>query len=122
MPHACVAMEDSGTLLISLALILLTAKMAGIISLRFGFPSVFGKLLVGLLLGPALLSLVEPSDALTAMSEIGVILLLFVAGLETDLVEMRRVGAAAMLAALGGVLLPLGVGAALSLAFGYDTL
>jgi Kef-type K+ transport system membrane component KefB len=115
-------MNDSATLLISLALILLTAKMAGVISLRMGLPSVFGKLLVGLLLGPALLRLIAPNDALGAMAEIGVVLLLFVAGLETDLVEMRRVGVASMLTALGGVLLPFAAGAALARLYGYDVL
>jgi Na+:H+ antiporter len=114
--------HDSGELLISLALILLTAKLAGLLSQRAGLPSVFGKLLVGLALGPALLRILEPDSALQAMAEIGVLLLLFVAGLETDLVEMRRVGRAAMLTALGGVLLPLGAGAALARGFGYDTL
>ena len=115
-------MDNSGTLLISLALILLTAKMAGVISLRFGLPSVFGKLVVGLLLGPALLRLVTPSDALRAMADIGVVLLLFVAGLETDLVEMRRVGRAAFLTALGGVLLPFAAGAVLARFYGYEWL
>lgn len=113
---------QSSNLLISLALILLAAKLAGLLSLRVGLPAVFGKLLVGLLLGPALLHIVRPTDALQAMADVGVVLLLFVAGLETDLVEMRRVGRAAMLAALGGVLLPFAAGAALARLYGYDML
>lgn len=115
-------MHDSSNLLISLALILLAAKVAGQLSLRAGLPAVFGKLLVGLLLGPALLHVVSPSDGLRAMAEVGVVLLLFVAGLETDVVEMRRVGRAALLAALGGVALPFAGGALLARAYGYDTL
>lgn len=113
-------MEASADLLISLALILLAARIASSIATGLGLPSVFGVLVVGVLLGPSVTDLVEPSAALDGMSSIGVVLLLFVAGIETDLVEMRRVGAAAMFAAIGGVALPMGLAAALAIAFDYD--
>lgn len=115
-------MRESGTLLISLALMLLATKLAGLVSLRYGVPSVFGTLLAGLVLGPALLRLLSPSDGLRAMADVGVVLLLFVAGLETDVVELRRVGRAALLAAVGGVVLPFVAGSALAWAFGYRML
>ncbi len=115
-------MRESGTLLISLALILLATKLAGLVSLRYGVPTVFGKLLAGLVLGPALLRLLSPSDGLRAMADVGVVLLLFVAGLETDVVELRRVGRAALLAAVGGVVLPFAAGSALAGASGYRML
>lgn len=112
-------MEQSN-LLLTVALVLVAAKLGGITSRRFGLPAVFGKLLVGLALGPAVLNLLEPSESLNALADIGIILLMFIAGLETDLVQMRRVGVAAMLAAAGGVALPMVAGTGLGYAFGME--
>lgn len=114
-------MESSAELLISLALILLAARITSSIATSLGLPSVFGVLVTGVLLGPSVTGLVHLSPALEGMSSIGVVLLLFVAGIETDLVEMRRVGTAATLAAVGGVALPMAGAAGLAIAFGYDT-
>jgi Kef-type K+ transport system membrane component KefB len=120
--------------LLLLALVTVVSKGAGTLSNRFGQPAVFGEVLAGLLLGPSLLNVLRWSvfapragDALRldlggivqVMAEIGVILLMFVAGMETDLREMRRVGRVAFWAALGGVLLPLVGGAAAARLFGY---
>ncbi len=114
-------MESSSDLLISLALILLTARITSQVASRVGLPSVFGVLVAGVLLGPSVSGLVEPSAALDGMSTIGVVLLLYVAGLETDLVEMRQVGRAALLAAVGGVAVPMAGGTFLAMGFGYGT-
>lgn len=111
--------QPPSQLLISLGLILLGSRVAGQISARFGLPSVLGMLVVGILLGPTAFGLVEMSPILDGMSHVGVVLLLFVAGLETDLVEMRRVGLAATLAAVGGVAFPMATGTWLSWWFGY---
>jgi Kef-type K+ transport system membrane component KefB len=105
-----------------LAAILIGAKLAGRLSQRFGLPAVFGELLLGLALGPSLLNLIQPSEPLALLAEIGVILLMFRAGLETDLVQMRQVGGVATIVAFGGVLLPLGGGFLLASAFGLGTL
>ncbi len=113
-------MESSSELLISLALILLTARITSQLAVHFGLPSVFGVLIAGVVLGPSVTDLIEPSAALDGMSTIGVVILLYVAGLETDLVEMRQVGKAAMLCAVGGVALPMVGGTLLTMAFGYD--
>ncbi len=112
-------MESSSQLLIALALILLASRLASQLASRLGLPSVFGVLVAGVVLGPGVTGLVEITPVLEGMSHIGVILLLFVAGLETDVVEMRRVGLAATLAAIGGVILPMAGGAALVYAFGF---
>jgi Kef-type K+ transport system membrane component KefB len=112
---------ENSNLLLTLAVILVGAKLGGTAAQRFGFPSVFGKLVVGLALGPALLNLLEPSPALNALADLGVILLMFIAGLETDMAQMRKVGAAAFLAASGGVALPMAAGVGLALAFGMST-
>jgi Kef-type K+ transport system membrane component KefB len=121
-------------LLLLLSLILAAAKLAGAGSKRLGQPAVFGEILVGLLLGPTLLNVLGwpifrdtagPSDAhppllalITDLAEIGVILLMFVAGLETDVQQMRRVGHVAFWSAAGGVALPMAGGVLTSAAFG----
>ncbi|PYS96209.1 MAG: cation:proton antiporter [Acidobacteria bacterium] len=122
-------------LLLFLALVTVAAKGAGWLSTRCGQPAVFGEIFAGLLLGPSLLGLLQwpifaphpegfvaypdLSGVVQDLAEIGVILLMFVAGMETDLQEMRRVGRVAFWAALGGVLLPLAGGAAVAHRFGY---
>src|SRR5881296_3800132 len=127
-------MSFSLQILLLLSLITIASKGAGVLSTRFGQPAVFGEILAGLLLGPSLLNVLgwrvfAPAAAgvpeaglagvIQVLAEIGVILLMFVAGMETDLQEMRRVGKVAFWAALGGVLLPLAGGAAAARLFGY---
>jgi Kef-type K+ transport system membrane component KefB len=105
-----------------LAAILIGAKLAGRLSQRFGLPAVFGELLLGLVLGPSLFNLIQSTETLVLLGQIGVILLMFRAGLETDVVQMRQVGGAASLAAIGGVILPFGGGFVLAQAFGQSLL
>ncbi|MBI2188952.1 MAG: cation:proton antiporter [Acidobacteria bacterium] len=119
-------------LLLLLAIVVTAAKMAGALANRFGQPAVFGEILVGLLIGPTVLDLLgwplfsgggaeEDAAFLPVMhdlADIGVLLLMFVAGLETDLVEMRRVGKVAFWSAFGGVALPMIGGALTAVAFG----
>lgn len=111
-------MHDLNVLL-PLAAILLTARLAGALSRRAGLPGVLGELLAGLVLGPSLLGLIRADALLSSVADLGVLVLMFIAGLETDLVQMRQVGKAATLTALGGVVLPFaagfGFGAALHL-------
>lgn len=104
-------------ILLTIAIVLVTAKLGGRAAQRFGLPAVFGKLLVGLALGPALLGIVEADETLGALGELGIIILMFIAGLETDLAQMRKVGLPAFLAACGGVMLPMTAGIGLGLAF-----
>jgi Kef-type K+ transport system membrane component KefB len=101
---------------------LVGAKLAGLLSQRFGMPAVFGELLLGLILGPSLLNLIMPTETIHLLSQIGVIALMFMAGLETELDQVLHVGKASLLTALGGVLLPLGGGYLLGLAFGMEQL
>ncbi|HEX9438913.1 MAG TPA: cation:proton antiporter [Roseiflexaceae bacterium] len=111
-------MDSTAHMLLPLAGILLGAKAAAQISHRLGLPAVFGELLIGLALGPSLLGWLAPTEMLHLLADIGVILLMFMAGLETDMVAMRQVGKAATLTAVGGVLLPLFGGMAVGMAFG----
>lgn len=105
-----------------LALILVAVKVAGHLSVRLGQPSIFGKLLVGLILGPALLHWLEPTPVILELAEVGVILLMFLAGLETDVDDFVRAAGPATLVALGGVALPFAGGVLVAQAFGYNLL
>lgn len=93
--------------LLDIALILLSTKVLGIITKRYQMPQVVGALLAGLIFGPACLNFLQETDFLKQMSELGVIALMFVAGLETDIKEMKRSGKAAAVIALLGVVVPL---------------
>ncbi|RNB83480.1 cation:proton antiporter [Brevibacillus panacihumi] len=97
-------------LILQLAIILFASKIAGDLSVRLGQPSVLGKLLVGIILGPTVLGVVTNSDILKEISNIGVILLMFVAGLETDVNEFKRSAKAATNVGVAGILAPLGLG------------
>jgi monovalent cation:proton antiporter-2 (CPA2) family protein len=97
-------------LILNLAMILIASKIAGDISVRLGQPSVLGKLLIGIVLGPSVLGLVTETETLAEFSQIGVILLMFIAGLETDLDEFKRTGKASTSVGLGGIIVPLVLG------------
>jgi Kef-type K+ transport system membrane component KefB len=89
-----------------LALILLSARLGGELCARLGLPPVFGELLAGFLLGPAGLGWLHPGEELRAAALLGVLLLMFLTGLKTDPQDLRETGRGALMAALGGVLLP----------------
>ena len=76
------------------------------LSVRLGQPSVLGKLIVGIVIGPAVLGWIENSELLTQLSNVGVILLMFMAGLETDLEELNANRNSSLAVALGGIILP----------------
>lgn len=97
-------------LILQIAIILIASKIAGSISVRLGQPSVLGKLLIGIVLGPTVLGLVNETETLAELSQIGVILLMFIAGLETDLDEFKRTGKASTFVGFGGIIVPLVLG------------
>jgi len=103
-----------------LALIIVAVKIAGDLSVRLGQPAVLGKLVVGVLLGPAVLGVVEHTVITEFMAEIGVLLLMFIAGLETDLSTMRQNWLAAVAVAVGGVIMPFLGTYGVAAAFGFD--
>ena len=96
--------------ILQLAIILIASKIAGSLSVRLGQPSVLGKLLIGIVLGPSVLGLVNETETLAEFSQIGVILLMFIAGLETDLEEFKRTGKASTFVGFGGIIVPLVLG------------
>lgn len=100
-----------------LAIIIFAAKMFGILARKFKAPQVVGEILAGLLIGPGVLGLVQQSDFLVQMAEVGVVLLMFSAGLETDLKELLKTGPVAFLIACAGVFVPLLGGTLLYMGF-----
>ena len=108
--------------LLAFAVALLGAKLLGELSERLRQPAVLGELLAGVLLGPSVLSLVPLSAGILLVAEIGVILLLFEVGLETDLEELIRVGGPAIAVAIAGMALPFAGGLLVARALGFPTL
>lgn len=103
-----------------LAIIIVFAKFFGVLARKCKAPQVVGEIIAGLLIGPCVLGLVQQSDFLTGMAEVGVVLLMFSAGLETDLKELMKTGPIAFLIACCGVLVPLVGGTLLYMGF-YGT-
>ncbi len=106
-----------------LVVILATAKLTGVLAQRIGQPAVLGELVAGVLLGTSVVGLVDPKDdILHLLGELGVILLLFEIGLETDLRKLMRVGTASAAVATAGVILPFALGYGTCLLLGLDNL
>ena len=108
---------DSVHYLLDLAVLLFSAKVFGIAAKKLGAPEVVGQIAAGLLLGPAVFGFVTETDFLAQMAEIGVMMLMFEAGLETDLKKMRQTGLKATVIAFAGVAVPVVLGMLLFMAF-----
>lgn len=114
--------------LIILAVIITFAKLGGYLSTRLGQPAVAGEVLAGLLLGPTAIDLLHwpiftgahLEETLHIMAELGVLLLLFIAGLEIHISDLRSAGRAASFAGVLGFLAPLSLGTLAAAAFGFD--
>lgn len=101
----------------SLAIIIIAAKFFGLCARKLKAPQVVGEIVAGLLVGPSVLGLVGYSDFLGYMAEIGVMLLMFTAGLETRISDLRKTGLKALLIACSGVFIPLVGGTLLYMSF-----
>lgn len=93
-----------------LMLILLSARVLGELAARMNIPSVIGELLAGILIGPSILNLIEPTETIKLLAEIGIILLLFEVGLEADIGKLTRTGYRPFAVAIGGVIVPFVLG------------
>lgn len=93
--------------LFDLAVILLSTKLLGLVTRKFHMPQVVGALLAGLVLGPAMLNVISETEFIQDTAEIGVIILMFCAGMETDIKELKKSGRASLVIALIGVIVPL---------------
>ena len=101
---------ESYRYLLDLALILLFTKGLGLLTRRVQMPQVVGALLAGLILGPAMLGFMKETAFISEVAELGVIVLMFCAGMETDIQELKASGKASFVIALIGVLVPLAGG------------
>ncbi|HEY3291787.1 MAG TPA: cation:proton antiporter [Anaerolineae bacterium] len=121
-------MSPSLQLIFLLAILIAATKSAGYISMRLKQPAVLGELLAGLLLGPSLLGIFgwqifssgHTREVVLELAEVGVILLMFLAGLEVDTAEMLHSGRVALSAGVLGVIVPLGLGIGLALLFQHS--
>lgn len=100
-----------------LAIIIVFAKLFGVLARKCKAPQVVGEIIAGLLIGPSVLGLVQQTDFLTGLAEVGVVLLMFSAGLETNLKELMKTGPVAFLIACFGVFVPLVGGTLLYMGF-----
>ena len=121
-------MSDFLQLISLITIILVAAKIAGYLSTRIKQPSVFGELLVGVVLGPSLINLthlpfvsnIHLPETITEIGEIGVLLLMFLAGLELHLNDLAKNARVAALAGIFGVLFPVGMGIGFGELIGMD--
>ncbi len=109
--------NDFYRFLLDLAMILLCTKVFGIFSKRVKLPQVVGALVAGILLGPAVFGVIHETEFIKKLSELGVIVLMFSAGMEIKLEDLKNSGKSGMLVALFGVLFPLGIGFLVACAF-----
>ena len=126
-PFALVAAAAEGgahgiaAILAMLVAIFVATRVLGDLAQRIGQPAVLGELIAGVLLGGSVLGLVDPAnEVIAAMAEIGVIVLLFAIGLETELASLARVGSTAVAVAIAGVVLPFGFGYGAAVALGLE--
>lgn len=95
------------TYLLLLAIILLSTKVLGVVTEKIHMPQVVGALLAGIVLGPSGLGVLQSTDFIVKTAEIGVIMVMFLAGIDTDLDEMKETGLQALAIAVMGVFVPL---------------
>ena len=108
---------QSYTIFRDIAVILVAAKLCSILARKVKAPQVVGEIIAGLLIGPCILGWVAQSDFISQMAEIGVIILMFSAGLETDIKDLLKTGPVAFAIACMGVLVPLIGGTLLYMVF-----
>ncbi|MFQ6089057.1 MAG: cation:proton antiporter [Candidatus Methanofastidiosia archaeon] len=97
---------EIGEILLRILTILVAAKLAGEIAERLSQPAVFGEILAGILIGPSVFGIIREDEIIMVLAELGVIILLFEVGLNTDIEDMAKVGIDSLLVALIGVFCP----------------
>lgn len=110
----------SESFLLHLALILLCTKLLGLFTKLIKMPQVVGALLAGIILGPAVLGVVEETEFIKQLADLGVIILMFSAGVETNINSLKETWKTSLLIALFGVLVPLAGGIAIGYTFFPD--
>lgn len=110
------------SILVKIAILLVATKIGGIISRKLKMPEVLGALLAGVILGPLVFNVVQKDESLDLLANLGVILLMFFAGIETDVNQFKKAGKSSLLIALFGVLVPLALGTAAAFLFFEDVI
>jgi len=105
---------ETHTFFLYLLAILLSARLMAEVAVRLKAPSVIGELAAGVILGPSLLGWIEPNEVIKLLAEIGIILLLFEVGLETDVRRLVNTGMQSLVVAVGGFIIPFVFGFSLS--------
>ena len=114
---------DTSIVFLHIAVILTTAHLLAELAGKFGMPTVIGELAAGILLGPSLLGWITPNEIIHLLAEIGLILLLFDVGLDTDVGRLINAGPRAAIVAIGGFVVPFLLGFLLThYAFGFSML
>ncbi len=98
---------DNYVFFVSIAIIMLTTKILGDMTNKVNMPQVVGALLAGIIIGPSCLGLIEETDFIAKTAEIGVVLLMFTAGLDTDMQQLKKNSVACFVVASIGVIVPL---------------
>ena len=97
---------DTSTIILQIAVILIAARIFGEFAAYFQVPAVIGELIAGVILGPTLFGFIEPHGVIRILAEVGIILLLFEIGLETDIGDLLDAGKKSVVVAIGGFSLP----------------
>ncbi|PVV27356.1 MAG: sodium:proton antiporter, partial [gamma proteobacterium symbiont of Ctena orbiculata] len=105
---------DTHTFFVHLLLILIVSRLLAELAVRLQAPAVLGELTAGVILGPSLLGWIEPTTTIQLLAEIGIILLLFKVGIETDIRRLIHAGRQSLIVAMGGFFMPLVSGFVLS--------
>ena len=104
--------------MVNLLMVLAAAWLGGILAKRMGFPAILGELLIGIILGPALLAVLETSADLDILAEVGILFLMAYIGMEINFKDLGKASWAGLLAAIGGFVVPFGLGYYTILHFG----
>ena len=104
--------------IVNLLMVMAAAWLGGILAKRMGFPAILGELLIGIILGPALLAVLETSADLDILAEVGILFLMAYIGMEINFKDLGKASWAGLLAAIGGFVVPFGLGYYTILHFG----
>ena len=108
--------------ILMIALVLAAALAGGKLAARFGYPSILGEIMAGIVLGPPMLGLLAGDEAITILGEFGILLMMLYIGMHLDLGDLKKASMPGLLAAIGGFIVPTGLGMALMLAVGRSLL
>jgi Kef-type K+ transport system membrane component KefB len=108
--------------LLALSLVFVAALIGGRLAVRLGYPSILGELIAGMIIGPPILGLVSGSETLTILGEFGVLLMMLYIGMHLNLGDLRKASKPGLLAAVGGFIVPAGLGYALMYFAGFSAL